>query len=69
MVGQFWPGNILTNSWKMINEALKSWERSVFGNRDPSQPMEVALSLDFFNERTNKNLRRDTAIRINNKLQ
>jgi len=47
MVGQFWPGNILTNSWKMINEALKSWERSVFGNRDPSQPMEVALSLDF----------------------
>ena len=46
-IDQFWPENILTNSPKLINEALKRRERAVFGNRDPSQPMEVVLSFDF----------------------
>ncbi len=31
----------------MINEALKRREIAVFGNRDPSQPMEVVFSFDF----------------------
>jgi len=47
MVGQFWPGNILTNSPKLINEALKRRKSTMFVNRDPSQPMEVVLSFDF----------------------
>jgi len=46
-VGQFWLRNILTNNCKMIYEALKKWESAVFGNRDPSQPMEVVFSFGF----------------------
>ena len=46
-IDQFWPENILTNRPKLINEALKRRKSAVFGNRDPSQPMEVVLSFDF----------------------
>ena len=35
---KFRSKKVLTSSLKMIKKALKEWDESVFGNRNPSQP-------------------------------